>query len=69
MKEVRNPERARRLHEDAPEALRVFAVVGGVDMVLAEADRVGNLVGELIDADLDAKLREDAHELGIEVGH
>ena len=48
--------------------LGVFAVVGGVDMVLAEADRVGNLVGELIDADLDAEFREDAHDVGIEIG-
>src|SRR6476646_1235058 len=48
--------------------LGVFAVVGGVDVVLAEADRVGNLVGQLIEADLDAELREDAHDSGIEVG-
>ena len=37
-------------------------------MVLAETDRVGNLVGQLIDADLDAEFREDAHDVGIEIG-
>ena len=37
-------------------------------MVLAEADRIRNLVGELIDADLDAQFREDAHYVGIEIG-
>ena len=37
-------------------------------MVLAEADRVGNLVGELIDADVDAQFQERAHDVGVEVG-
>ena len=38
--------------------LGVVAIVGSMDMILAEADRIGNLVGQLIDADLDAKLGE-----------
>jgi hypothetical protein len=37
-------------------------------MVLAEADRIGNFVRRLVDADLDTKFREDAHDVGVEVG-
>ena len=54
--------------QDPPMPLGVVAIIGGVDMILAETDRVRNLVGQLIDADLDAKLGEDAHDLGIEIG-
>ena len=47
--------------------LGVVAIVGGVDMILAEPDRIRNFVGQLIDADIDAKLGKDAHDLGIEI--
>ena len=38
--------------------LGVVAIVGSMDVILAEPDRIGNLVGQLIDTDLDAKLGE-----------
>ena len=57
------------LNEYAPEALGVLAVVGGVDAILAEADRIWNLIGQLIDTDVDAKLSERAHNLSIKIGN
>ena len=38
-------------------------------MVLAEADRVRNLVGKFVNANLDAKCQQRAHDVGIEVGN
>ena len=49
--------------------LREIPVVGRVNLILAEADRVGNLVGKLVDADVDAKFRKRAHDVRIEIGH
>ena len=46
------------LQQNPPVPLGVVAIVGSVGMVLAEPDRVGNLVGQFIDADLNAKLGE-----------
>ena len=69
MKDVRNlPSTSVGLGENAPEALRELPIVGGVNMILAETNCVGNLVGQLIDADLYAKLREGAHEIRVEIG-
>jgi hypothetical protein len=48
--------------------LGVVAIIGSMDMILAEPDRIRNLVGQLIDADLDAKLGEGAHDFGVEIG-
>ena len=62
-------ENACGLNEYAPEVLGVLAVVGGVDAILAEADRIGNLIGQFVDTDVDAKLSEGAHDLGIQIGN
>ena len=45
-------ENACGLNKYAPEALGILALVGGVDAILAEADRIGNLIGQLVDTEL-----------------
>ena len=69
MNEVRNlPSTSVDWAKNAREALRELAIVRRMQMILAETNRVGNLVGQLIDADLYAKLREGAHEICVEIG-
>src|SRR4029079_6674217 len=53
----------------APERLREITVVGRVNLILAEPDRVGNFVGKLVDADVDAEFGKRAHDVRIEIGH
>ena len=57
-----------RLHEHAPEALRVVRIVGGVAAVCTETHRAGDLAWQLIDAHLDAELHQRLQRFGIEVG-
>src|SRR3954452_17134651 len=56
------------LDERAPEAMRRGGIVGGVDAVLREADRVRDLVRHLLDRDRDAEAAKDFHERSMEVG-
>ncbi|MGB6769555.1 MAG: hypothetical protein WBE50_15980 [Methyloceanibacter sp.] len=55
------------LNENAPEALGELAVVGGVNMILAETNRVPDLVWQLVNANLDAEVRKGVHEVGLKV--
>src|SRR5262249_17714149 len=55
------------LREDAPMPLGKTTDVGRVARVVAETDRVGQLVGHIMDADFDSKIGEGPHDLGIEI--
>ena len=56
-------------HQDAPEAMGVFGVIGGVLLILAEAHRARNLVWHLIDADRQARSSSIAIHGRIEICH
>src|SRR6185369_3819170 len=54
--------------QDAPMPFGKVAIVGRVGIVLVEADRIGQLVRHVMNADLDAELLQRLDDLGIEIG-
>src|ERR1700686_4489749 len=62
-------EHAIGLQEHPPEALRIFGIIRGMHPILAEADRVRQLVGNLIDVHLHANIGERSHDRRMEIRH
>src|SRR6185437_13956551 len=60
-------EDARPLHEKAPEAVRLLRVIGGMEAILLEGNRVGDLNRHGPDLDPQPHRGEPAHELGVEL--
>ena len=54
------------LHQDSPEPVDVVRIVGAVDLVLVETDRVGNFVRLVMDLHVQAQLAHLIHEPGVE---
>src|SRR5580700_6845834 len=52
-----------------PEAVRIFAIVGGMLRILLEAHRIRHLAGHRPDFYLDSERPQCRHELSIELGH
>ena len=58
----------RGLEQYAPEALRIFRVVGLVRVVFLKGDAIGNFAGHRPDADRGLKAVEREHDLAVEGG-
>src|SRR3989442_4531354 len=56
------------LHQDAPEALGVDGVVGGVDLIDITANGVAHFAGQGVDGDLDAQGVQAGHEFPVKRG-
>ena len=56
------------LRQDAPEAVGVDGVVGGMDLILITANGIANFAGQGVDGDLDAQALQAGHKLPIKSG-
>ena len=66
MRKYENTSFVRQQH--APEAVRIVAVIGGVDRVLIERNRIGKLVRYPVDGRSDSELRQGEAIFRIELG-
>ncbi len=57
------------LHQDAPEAVGVERVIGGVDLIDITANGVAHFAGQGINRDLDAQDVQTVHKFPVEGGH
>src|SRR5579884_1080015 len=55
-----------RLHQDAPEAIGVDGVIGGMHFILITGDGVLHFARQRVDLDLDAKRAQGGHKLLVE---
>src|SRR5580700_9944288 len=56
------------IYEDLPEAVSVFAIVGGMGLVQSEANRARNFYGHGPEFDCDAERMESGREFRVEFG-
>src|ERR1700687_5820752 len=57
------------LEKNAPKPMRVFAIVCGVYLILAEGNWIWKLRRNLIDANRNSKVRQCRHDVAIELGN
>src|SRR2546421_6742956 len=58
-----------RRKQDAPEAVRIFRIVGSVDTIFIKRNRVGNLHRHLPDFHLDSRGAQRVNEFAIKTGY
>ncbi len=57
------------LRQDAPEALGVERVIGGVHLIYVTANGVAHFAGQGVDGDLDAQRVQAVHKFAVKRGH